>query len=61
MSTADKPRPVEGIVGREDDRYCQATPRHELMARLLNSNIAKSELEWAAAREIENLRNWIRK
>jgi len=26
------------------------------MARLLDSRIAKSELEWAAKREIENLR-----
>jgi hypothetical protein len=34
----------------------QATPHQELITRLLDSRIAKSEVEWAAKREIERLR-----
>lgn len=35
---------------------CQATPRKELLRRLLDPNTPKSEREWCAAREIENMR-----
>jgi len=34
----------------------QATPHKEVIERLLNSNFPKSELEWAARREIMRLK-----
>ena len=51
---------VEGIVGRDDDNGCQATPHYKLMAQLMDSRVAKSEREWAAVRRIEVLCDWIR-
>ena len=60
MQTDDKASPIEGIVGRDDDNGCQATPHYKLMAQLMDSRVAKSEREWAAVRRIEVLCDWIR-
>ena len=38
-------------------RECQATPRDELMQRLMASEVPKNELEWCAKDEIERLRD----
>ena len=39
---------------------CQATPHKDLIRRLMDSRSPKSESEWAAAREISELREKLR-
>jgi len=43
-----------GMMGEQPQ---EATPHAELIAEIMDSRIAKSEREWAAAREIESLRS----
>lgn len=47
--------PCTGLLGGA----CHATPKDELIRQLLDSRIAKTEREWAGAREIERLRGII--
>lgn len=40
----------------DNDKPCQATPHGTLLEQIMDSNLPKSEREWAAAREIATLR-----
>jgi len=63
MSENTKPTeqpPFVGASGSASGGPCQATPRKELLRQLLDSRIPKNEREWCAAREIEEMLDFIR-
>jgi hypothetical protein len=56
VPASDMPSPVPS-AGGTFDRPSNATPRAELERRVMDVNIAKSETEWWAEREISELRS----
>jgi hypothetical protein len=44
----------------EDGKCKQATPHGTLIEQVMNPCLPKSEREWAASREIDRLRGWLK-
>lgn len=53
-------QPAVQALGAVNGSACQATPHKELIRQIMDSRILKNEREWAAAREIEDLRRKLR-
>jgi len=54
-------KPLLDVVATQESRAKQATPHPELIARILDSRVPKTEQEHAAAREIFRLQEQIAK